>query len=151
MLAHINISFKGHSKIWENRKLHSKPLFCYFSLRAPDEFNRASFSLFNRVTNPVSAPTVSPTSIPPVWSCSKPWKAFLLTQKCHNILEIFLSIYSPVIPRDRVPIAQHQGSWSRVCHLSWNSGFALIYVRHRPTWSVIKAQISCPTCNLNLT
>ena len=37
MLAHTNVPFKGHSEIRESGKLHSKPLFYYFSLGAPDE------------------------------------------------------------------------------------------------------------------
>ena len=35
MLAHTNVPFKGHSEIRESGKLHSKPLFYYFSLGAP--------------------------------------------------------------------------------------------------------------------
>ena len=36
MLAHTNVPFKGHSEIRESGKLHSKPLFYYFSLGAPE-------------------------------------------------------------------------------------------------------------------
>ena len=38
MLAHTNVPFKGHSEIRESGKLHSKPLFYYFSLGAPETY-----------------------------------------------------------------------------------------------------------------
>ena len=37
--------FKGHIETWESRKLHSKPLFCYFSLGAPETLQHLSTNL----------------------------------------------------------------------------------------------------------